>query len=214
MRTISPDGLAGLASQLFKKVSAPLLRVPLALLVCLGLASVGFAQNSNSGEIRGVVTDPTGAAIPGVAVTILNTQTGVSRSLTTNEAGVYDAVAILPGSYQVTFNKEGFAKLVRSGINLTANAITIDTQLKVGTSQQEVQVNAETPLLQTESGAQSTTLESKNMQQLPNVGQDWGNFTRLLPGAAGSGTGQPLPRRGCARRGPPRPTASAVSATS
>ncbi|MBV9669567.1 MAG: TonB-dependent receptor, partial [Acidobacteriales bacterium] len=147
------------------------------------------AQNSNSGEIRGTVTDASGAAVPAVQVTILNTDTGVTRDLTTNDSGVYDAVSILPGNYQLTFNKPGFEKLVRSGVNLTANPITIDARLSVGAAQQEVQVTAEVPQLQTESGEQSTTLEAKSMQELPNVGQTWANFTRILPGAAGSGTG-------------------------
>lgn len=148
-----------------------------------------FGQNSNSGEIRGIVTDPTGSVVPDVNVTILNTDTGVSKQLRTNAAGIYDAVSILPGNYQITFDKSGFNKLVRSGINLTANPITIDAQLSVGTAQQEVSVTAEVPLLQTENGEQSTTLEAQTMQQLPNVNQSWANFTKLLPGAAGSGTG-------------------------
>jgi hypothetical protein len=189
MRTKTSDVPDGLSPRLSSNFRARVFKASFALVLSLGLASFGFAQNSNSGEIRGVVTDPSGATVPGVTVTILNTQTGVSKDLTTNSAGVYDAVSIIPGNYQVTFNKEGFSKLVRSGIDLTANTITIDGQLKVGTSLQEVQVTEQAPLLQTESGEQTTTLESRSMQQLPNVGQDWANFTRVLPGAAGSGTG-------------------------
>ena len=71
------------------------------MLPCLG-------QNTNSGEIRGTVTDPSGATIPGVSVTILNSQTGVARDLVTNNSGIYDAVSVLPGSYRLTFTKEGF----------------------------------------------------------------------------------------------------------
>ena len=159
------------------------------LLAALVLCPAVFAQNTNSGEIRGIVTDQSGAVIPGVTVTILNTDTGVARNLTTNESGVYDAVSIIPGNYRVTFAKEGFDKLVRSGIELTANAISIDGQLHVGTAQTEVQVTEQAPLLKTETAEQATSLEAKTMQQLPNVGQSWGNFTRILPGAAGSGTG-------------------------
>jgi hypothetical protein len=153
------------------------------------MAGFGFAQNTNSGEIRGTVTDQSGATAPGVSVTILNVDTGVSKELTTNNAGIYDAVSILPGHYQLTFTKPGFEKLVRSGIDLTVGTTTVDAQLTVGGTQAEVQVTAEAPLLQTESGEQSTTLEAQTMQQLPNVNQSWTNFTKLLPGAAGSGTG-------------------------
>ncbi len=151
----------------------------------------GFAsaQNTNSGEIRGTVTDPSGAVAPGVSVTILNTDTGVSKELTTNDAGIFDAVSILPGHYQLTFTKPGFQKLVRSGIDLTVGITTVDAQLTVGGTQAEIQVTAEAPLLETENGQQSTTLEAQTMQVLPNVNQSWSNFTKLLPGAAGSGTG-------------------------
>ena len=69
----------------------------------IGVANFGLAQNTNSGDIRGTVTDASGAVIPGVAVTLLNTNTGVSKELVTNSAGLYDAVSILPGQYTITF---------------------------------------------------------------------------------------------------------------
>jgi hypothetical protein len=172
--------------------AANYLRFPRVLfLACLvaSLPQVGLAQNTNSGEIRGTVSDPSGAVMPGVGVTVLNTDTGVSKELTTNDAGIYDAVSILPGHYEITFSKPGFEKLVRHGIDLTVGLTTVDAQLTVGTAQQEVSVTAEAPLLQTENGEQSTTLEAQTMQVLPNVDQSWANFTKLLPGAAGSGTG-------------------------
>ena len=163
-----------------------ILLLPLIFVSACGLA---VAQNTNSGEIRGTVKDQSGAVVPGVSVTVLNVDTGVSKDLTSNDAGIYDAVSILPGNYQLTFSKAGFEKLVRSGIDLTVGLTTVDAQLTVGTAQQEVSVTAEAALLQTENGEQSTTLEAKTMQQLPNVNQNWTNFTKLLPGAAGSGEG-------------------------
>ncbi|MDQ2775277.1 MAG: TonB-dependent receptor, partial [Acidobacteriota bacterium] len=161
------------------------------LLLCITVFTAGLAtaQNTNSGEIRGSVTDASGAVMPEVNVTILNTQTGVTKDLVTNNDGLYDAVSILPGSYRLTFTKTGFGTLVRNGVDLQVGSITINAQLTVGATQQQVEVTAEAPLLQTESGEQSTTLDSKSMQQLPNVGQSWANFTKILPGAAGSGTG-------------------------
>ncbi len=159
------------------------------MLLAMAVSFNAFGQNTNSGEIRGTVTDPTGAIIPGVNVTILNTQTGVRRDLVTNTSGIYDAVSVLPGIYSITLTKEGFNKIVRSGIEITVNPVAVDIQLTVGTSTQEISVTEQAPLLQTESGEQSTTLEYKTMQTLPNVGQNWANFTRILPGAAGSGNG-------------------------
>ena len=161
------------------------------LLLSVSIFSAGpaIAQNTNSGEIRGTVTDASGAVVPGVGVTILNTQTGITKDLVTNNDGLYDAVSILPGPYKITFAKNGFDTLIRNGVDLQVGSITINAQLRVGATQQQVEVTAEVPLLQTESGEQSTTLDAKAMQQLPNVGQSWANFTKMLPGAVGSGTG-------------------------
>ena len=160
-----------------------------ALIALVLFSTVSFGQNTNSVDIRGSITDPSGAAVPDVSVTIVNTDTGVSKALTTNSAGIYDAVSVLPGHYQITFAKQGFEKLVRSGIDVTVGTATVDGQLTVGATQTEIQVTAEAPLLQTENGEQSTTLDAQTMQVLPNVNQSWANFTKLLPGAAGSGTG-------------------------
>ena len=147
------------------------------------------AQNSNSADLRGTVTDASGAVVPGVNVTILNTDTGFTLDLVTNAAGIYDAVSITPGNYKVTFTGSGFQTLVRDGIDLTVGTATVNGQLTVGATQQQIEVTAEAPLLKTETAEQGKTLESQSMQQLPNVGQDWSNFTKILPGASGSGTG-------------------------
>ena len=147
-----------------------------ALLVAAALfcmVAPGFAQSTNSAELRGTVTDSTGSVIPGTKVTILNTETGVTTDLTTNDAGLYDAVSIRPGKYRVTFAKEGFNRLVRENITLDVGVSpSVDAQLTVGTSQQEIQVTAEASLLKTETGEQSSTLRTEVMAQLPNIGQD------------------------------------------
>jgi len=165
--------------------AAPLKKLPIVLLV-LCLAGLGLAQNTNSGDIRGTVTDATAALMPGVTVTILNLDTGVTNELVTNSAGIYDTVSILPGRYQLTFSKTGFETVVRGPITLGVAVITVDAQLNVGATQQQVEVTAEAPLLKTETAEQSTTFEAASMSLLPNVGQDWQNFTKILPGASGA----------------------------
>src|SRR5262249_10804911 len=152
----------------------------------LWIAAATFAQSTNSADLRGTVTDSTGAVIPGVKVTILNTETGVTTELTTNDAGIYDSVSIRTGKYRVTFDKEGFNKLIRDGVTVDVGILKIDAELKVGSSQQQVEVTAEAPLLKTETGEQSQTLRSDVMAQLPNVGQDWQNFQKVLPGFQGA----------------------------
>ena len=140
------------------------------------------AQSTNSADLRGTVTDVTGAVIPGVKVSIVNIDTGVTTELTTNAAGIYDSVSLLPGKYRVTFTKDGFSKLVRDSVTLDVGVLSIDAQMSVGTAQQQVEVTAEAPLLKTDTGEQSATLRTDVMAQLPNVGQDWENFEKVLPG--------------------------------
>jgi hypothetical protein len=157
----------------------------LALLLMAG-SGVSFAQSVASGDIRGTVTDQTGAIVPQVKVTVLDNDTGVSKDYFTDQDGLYDTSSIEIGSYKLTFAKEGFEQLVRGPLSLQVGFTTINAQLKVGSANTVVTVTSNVPLLQTESGEQSTTLESETMEQLPQVTQDWENFMILLPGATGT----------------------------
>lgn len=155
-------------------------------LVIAGLltAVAGFAQNTNSGDIRGTVTDTTGAVIPGATVTVKDVDKGITHTYTTDGSGVYDTGSIVPDHYLITIAREGFNTYVRGPITLQVAIVTVDAALKVGTSQQKVVVTTDVPLLQTETGAQSATLTSKQLLNLPQVGADWQNFITLLPGAS------------------------------
>src|SRR3974390_1522861 len=91
---------------------------PLVLLLLAVGTRVGFAQAINAGDIRGTVTDSTGALIPGVTVSVLNVDTGVTKDFVTNQAGIYDTSSIVAGHYKLTFSKQGFGTLVRGPITL------------------------------------------------------------------------------------------------
>jgi len=165
--------------------------LPLLLIVFGSRAS--FTQSTNAGDIRGSVTDPSGALIPNVTVNVLNVDTGVSKDFATNQDGLFDTSSIVAGSYKVTFTKDGFEKLVRGPVTVEVGLTTVNGQLKVGSATVEVTVNTDVPLLHTESGDQTTTLEAHDMDQMPNFGgsngPDWQNFMILLPGAVGTSMG-------------------------
>ncbi len=150
-----------------------------------GLTGSGLAQSMNAGDIRGVVTDASGAVLPGVTVTLVNKNTGVTKVLTTNQDGLFDTSSIVTGTYELTFSKPGFQTFVRSSLTVDVGNITVNAQLTVGAVTEQVVVQADIPLLSTENAEQSTTLNSTQLSQLPQVGQDWQNFTILLKGAAG-----------------------------
>jgi Carboxypeptidase regulatory-like domain/TonB dependent receptor len=160
----------------------------LPLLLAFGSGAC-FAQSTNAGDIRGTVTDSSGAVLPGVTVTVLNVDTGVAKEYTTNQSGLYDTDSIVTGSYKITFTKDGFERLVRGPVTLQVGFTTVNGELKVGAISQEVTVTSDVALLQTETSEQSTTLESKSMALLPQVTQDWENFAILLPGATGTPNG-------------------------
>ena len=169
-----------------------------ALLFCMALLlpKPALSQNTNTGEIRGTVTDPTGAVVPGVTVTLTNVDTGVTKDFITDSAGIYDTVSTPPGNYNITFSKSGFKKLTLGPIVLRVAIITENAALQVGAVTQEVTVvGGGAPLLQTETGQQGTIMVASTMDELPQLGagitgNDWANFTIYLPGAAGTTDGR------------------------
>src|SRR5258708_38121709 len=99
----------------------------LAFLIVMCSSSINlFAQNTNSGDIRGTVTDPAGAVIPGVTVLVKDVDKGVVKTFTTNGAGLYDTGPIVPDHYLITFTKEGFATFERGPITLDVSIQTIN----------------------------------------------------------------------------------------
>src|SRR5271170_2633858 len=144
-----------------------LFRFVLGLCLLTSVASLSFAQNTNATDIRGTATDASGAVLPGVTVTVLNNDTGVSRVFVTNSDGLYDTNSILPGTYTVTFTKDGFQKLVKNSIVLQVGLSTVDGAMKVGSVTEEIVVTSNAPLLKTEDAEVSNTLSTEQLTDLP-----------------------------------------------
>lgn len=155
----------------------------LAFWVCLAVPAL--AQNTNSADIRGTVTDASGAVIQGVNVTVTNNDTGVVNRFVTNGDGLYDTNSILPGSYTLEFTKEGFATVKRGPIPLQVGMVTVDANLKIGQATETVEVSSTAPLLKTEDAEVSTTLSTKQLADLPSVdpANGWSSLMKWLPGA-------------------------------
>ena len=162
------------------------------LLAAILFAPVAKAQNANTGEIKGSVMDPSAAVVPGATVSIKNVQTGVITPTTTNQSGLYDVPFLAPGNYTITFSKEGFRNFVREGVVLQIETLEISATLQVGTSTQEIVVNAGAPLIETETSDQHVDLTTQSVVTAPIVGTDWrAELTQLIPGVNnGGGTGQ------------------------
>ncbi len=159
------------------------------VLVSLVLATaVAHAQGvGSSGQIKGVVTDATGAVIPNTNITAVDTERGVRYTTATGSGGDYEFPALPPGTYNVTGQISGFETEVQKGVVLTVGAIAVlDFHLKVATTASQVEVTAEPPVVETDRGSQANTLTQEYIADLPIDRRDYLTFTLLLPGVSDS----------------------------
>jgi hypothetical protein len=154
----------------------------LALFVTSASAQVG------SSTISGRVTDSTGAVIPRVNISIVQTETNFQFAALTNEDGLYRVPSLSPGTYRITFEAAGFKKLLRDGIELRAgDVLAIDVQLQIGTLSEAVEVTGAAPLLETETSATGALVEGEVLHKLP-LYQRYINLTlNLVPGLSQGG---------------------------
>jgi hypothetical protein len=150
----------------------------------LVLASVfPLRAQVTTGSIRGFVTDPSGAAVPGTQVTVTNTDAGVNRTIVSQEDGSYRALLLPPGRYSVSFSKEGFQTLVREDVVLAVSQeVRVDASLKVGEVAQKITVTTEGAVVDTQSIQLTSEIESKQLQELPIAGNRFLPLAALSPG--------------------------------
>ena len=125
--------------------------VCLVVTTCLWIPAMLFAQGA-SGRIVGRVSDPTGAVLSGVKVTLANEATNVSRSGQTNDSGDFSFVEVVPGTYTVQFELTGFKRNVQKSVIVDVNqVVTLNSTLQIGGSQETVEVTSEAPQVDTTS---------------------------------------------------------------
>ena len=155
---------------------------PAVLLLSL-LASALAVSQETRGTILGTVTDTSGASIPGASVTITNNATGVASPARTNAEGAYVIPFLIPGTYNVQVEHEGFRTIDRSGVNLrVADRLRVDFVLEVGQLADKVVVTAETPLLETSTSNRGQVITGKQITDLPLASK---NVNRLVDLSAG-----------------------------
>jgi hypothetical protein len=148
------------------------------LLICLPL----FSQGSY-GRILGSVTDQTGGVIAGATVTITDVDRGVSRTLTTDDAGEYNAPNLVPGKYTVRAEAKGFKTVERQNLILeVAKEPRVDLTLQPGEQTQTVTVTESIPLVETTNATLGGTLNNADIADLPLNGRDYQNLLGLRPG--------------------------------
>jgi hypothetical protein len=148
------------------------------LLSCLP----AFWQGS-TGRILGTVTDQTGGVIASATVTVIDTERGVTRTLTTDGAGLYNAPNLTPGNYMVRAEAKGFKKLERQNIGIeVGQEIRVDLTVSPGSQDQTVTVNEAPPLVETTNTTLGGTLDNSEINDLPLNGRNYQNLLGLRPG--------------------------------
>lgn len=159
--------------------------IPILVSLCLVLtASSAFAQ-ANNAAVGGVVQDTTKALIPGVTITLTNTQTGIVDTRLTNEAGAYNFPSVPPGTYKVSAELSGFRPTIQNNLAVgTAAQVRNDITLQVGAGAGDtVQVNVDTDNLIRESSASvGNVLTEQKVRDLPVVGNNVLDLLAVLPG--------------------------------
>jgi len=131
------------------------------------LASTAFAQ-TDRGTITGTVLDPAGAVVPGATIEAKNTATSQTYNAGSTGTGNYTLASLPAGTYELSVNATGFKKYVRPGITVqVAETTRVDATLEVGATSDTVTVNAEAPLLKTESGELSHQIDFTQADEIP-----------------------------------------------
>ncbi|HVB33093.1 MAG TPA: TonB-dependent receptor [Patescibacteria group bacterium] len=155
------------------------------------IAGISALAQISSGTILGTVLDPSSAAIPGATVTILNTQTGLTRTATTDAHGAYRFPSVPTGVYTVKVEKSGFQTLTLPNITLTvAQNLVVNGTLKVGSTQQQVVVTGAAAVVNTTTSTLGGLVNDTSIAQLPLNGRNYTTLAVLQPGVNQNPTGQ------------------------
>ena len=157
---------------------------PIALLCLLLAGSLVAPAQEVTAAINGLITDPSGAAVPNAKVTAKDLDRGTPWPTTTNSDGFYSFPRLPIGRYEVRVEVQGFQAAVKSPVELQLNQVAkVDLPLTVGNVNQTVEVTSEAPILQTESTQLGTVLDARTNAQLPLATRNYVQLTLLSPGA-------------------------------
>jgi outer membrane receptor protein involved in Fe transport len=161
------------------------------------IAVVSAAAQSTTGSIQGRIADAQGGALPGVALTVRNVDTQLTRTTVTNESGNYDVQLLPPGAYSIRAELAGFQPQERTGVRLTVNqAARIDFELQLSTVRESVEVRASAPLVDTVDSAVRQVIDVEKLQELPLNGRNFRVLALIVPGVQSEVQGGTLSNRG------------------
>lgn len=151
-------------------------------------APAALGQGAGNAALTGTVTDQKGLVIVGAQVLIKNTDTGIERTLTTNDEGLYTAPLLQPGNYEVRASMQGFAEVIRKDIYLAVGqTLAVDLQLPLKAATESITVTGAQGIIETEKSEVSTLVTQTQVENLPLNGRRWDNLVLLTPGVSEDG---------------------------
>lgn len=154
------------------------------LLFVLWLVAVPAQAQNSQGTILGHVQDASGAAVSGAKVTARNVNTGVENHFTTNGVGDYVFVDMIPGTYQVSVDSQGFKSEISSNLILEVDqTLRQNFALEVGHVQEIMTITADAQMVQTDNTTTGNVLDQRTIEELPSSGRDFNNLLGLVAGA-------------------------------
>ena len=155
----------------------------LALWLMLLSAALPLSAQITTGTINGYVRDASGSVVPNATVIAKMTEQQTQRTAQTNTEGFFSMLAVPPGSYEITFEAQGFQKQLRTGLELTAGQnLRVDAALTVGAVETEMTVSGAAPLVETVSPTLSGLIDDRRVVDLPLNGRNVIGLARILPG--------------------------------
>lgn len=151
-------------------------------LILAGLSSTDVLSQAVFGKIAGIVTDPSGAAVPGAAVLITDVDRGTQYHAASGSQGEYAQGQLLAGSYAVTVSASGFGQFTSRVQVHVDSTVEVNAKLQVGSQSGTVQVTDETPLLQVDRAEVSTTLQTTEVENLPVIDRNATGLVFTVPG--------------------------------
>ncbi len=140
-------------------------------------------------QVSGVVTDPSGAVLPGAQVTITSLEKNVDYKSVTNNEGAYVVPFLTPGKYSVAIELTGFKRFMRSEVELKVNdKLRIDAALEIGGISETVTVSGQTATVETDTASRGTVIDRKEIASLPTSGRNPFQLAWLTPGVQKSGS--------------------------
>ncbi|HEY6306528.1 MAG TPA: TonB-dependent receptor [Candidatus Angelobacter sp.] len=152
------------------------------MLVGAMLSGVAYAQGAITGDIRGTVTDPSGAVIASGTITAIDLGKGAKRTTTSGSDGTYLLPGLPPADYSVSVAKSGFQTEIVKRVTVNVGETTaVDFHMKISQVSEQVEVTAEAPLVETDKGAQENVINQRQIEDLPINRRDYLTFAQLVP---------------------------------